>query len=99
MNERPENEKPESGAPDLSTREAVDAYRAELRRVGLVPRMIGLGMVAASVLLLLLNKNQGHTWNSPLGVLSLALLAAGWVLLVVVIVKRSAYHRRRISGG
>jgi uncharacterized membrane protein len=85
--------------PDLSNEEALAAYRAELRRVWLVPRLAGLAMVAFATLAMVWNKSQGHPWTSPMGLVSLALLAAGWVLLGVVIVKRSAYHRRRISGG
>jgi uncharacterized membrane protein len=85
--------------PDLETPEGRAAYRAELRRVWAVPRVIGLVWVALAALGMVWNKNQGAAWDAPLGLASLVLLIAAWALLVVVIVKRSAYHRRRISGG
>ena len=74
------------------------AYRAELRNVMPWTRLAGLALIVLGAFGLLWTQHLGFAMTSPRGLVSLVLLVLGWVLLVVVIIKRNAHHRRRISG-
>ena len=86
-------------APDFSTPEGAAAYRAELRKAGFWPRQIGYGLVIAGALTLAWIRwghgpHSQNLWTAAMGV-----MGVGWVLLIVAILMRSRYHRRRLSGG
>ena len=85
--------------PDFSTPEGVAAYRSELRKQGFWPRQIGYGLViAAAITLVWMRWGHGpqnpHLWTAAMGV-----MVVGWVLLIVAILMRSRYHRRRLRDG
>ncbi len=77
--------------PNLSDRGERAAYRRELRRVYRGWRILGLTIVCAGVLWLFVS---GRRFD----VVSIALLAAGWTILIAIIVTRTRYHRRRMRG-
>ena len=82
--------------PDLASDEGRAAYRAELRAYLLPWRVGGLAMVLAGAGLMLADRTAGPAWSwaeRP----AWFILFVGWAVLAVVIFKRSAYHRRRIS--
>jgi hypothetical protein len=85
--------------PDLSTEEGRAAYKEELRAVAFWPRQIGLGLVIAAALALMYVRFGNGGPNPRLEGASLAVMAVGWLLLVVAFVWRNRYHRRRVSGG
>ena len=76
--------------PDLRDPAQRNAYRAELRRVYRGWRWLGLALVVAGLAAMLW---RGEGFDR----LSLGLVAAGWAILVAVIVLRTRYHRRRMS--
>lgn len=84
--------------PDLSSDAGRAAYRAELRRVALWPRLAGLGVVAGAVLVTLWNISAGGPHNRALTTACWVALGLGWTLLIVAIFMRSRYHRRRLRG-
>lgn len=83
---------------DMKGADGLSAYRAELRRVAWLPRSIGLGLVLAAAVAILALRAKGLSVASPLGVAALGLMILGWAVLAFVIVKRSAYLRRRVGG-
>ena len=86
--------------PDLKSVETRNAYRAELRGVAGSWRFVGLIVVCLGAIGLLWNNSQGRAvFSTAAGLVSLALLAAGWAILAVAIWKRTAYHRRRMADG
>ncbi len=84
--------------PDLVSAEGRAAWRAELRSIMPWTRLAGLALVAAGAFGLLWTQHLGAQMASPRGLISLALLVIGWGLLAVVIIKRTAHQRRRLSG-
>ena len=81
--------------PDFSTREGVEAYRAELRQVGRRPRLFGFGLILAGAALTLLAPYAG-AMGQAVQWAGYAALAAGWVLLLAAIFMRTRHHRRRL---
>ena len=63
--------------PDFSTREGVEAYRAELRQVGRRPRLFGFGLILAGAALTLLAPYAG-AMGQAVQWAGYAALAAGW---------------------
>ncbi len=82
---------------DIGTPEGYAAHKAEMRRIMPVTQRVGLAIVALSALGLIVSRYGAHGINTPLLYASFASLLVGWVILAVVIIKRSAYHRRRTS--
>lgn len=90
---------PPQGPPDMSTDQLRRAYRAELRAVANGWRWAGAVLIFAAMLGVIYNLQYVGRHGTPLEIASLVVMAAGWVLFGVAIVKTNAYHRRRISGG
>jgi hypothetical protein len=85
--------------PDLATAEGRGAYVAELRRVALGWRIAGLGLVALGAGGLIATRLTGNAvWHSPIGIASVAMLTLGWAIVIVAVVKRARYHKRRMAG-
>lgn len=76
--------------PDLTDPAQRAAYRRELKAFARPWRLLGLALLLAAVVVALV-RGQGF---DPL---SLALMIAGWAVLVPVIVARSRYHQRRMA--
>jgi hypothetical protein len=87
--------------PNLSTKAGRKAYKHELRMVAVRPRRYGMWLLVLGALLLALPPLMGvHSllgWSPSL--LGMIAWAAAVPLLVLGIVRRSAYHRRRMRGG
>ena len=85
--------------PDISTREGRRAYGAELGRVARGWRYAGLGLVGIGfVLLIAARLGDAEILHSRVGLGAVAALVIGWALAIVGIVKRTRYHRRRMTG-
>lgn len=85
--------------PDLETAAGRRAYAAELGGVARGWRYAGLGLVALGAAGLVQVARTDAPWDEGLlGPATLAALALGWALLIVAIVKRTRYHRRRMAG-
>ena len=84
--------------PDLSTEEGRAAYQMGLRKAGFWPRQIGYGLVIAGALALLWMKFGHGPQNPRLWTAAMAVLSAGWVLLIVAILMRSRFRRRLGNG-
>lgn len=78
--------------PDLDDPAQRAAYRRELKAYARPWRLLGLALLLAAVVVALV-RGQGF---DPL---SLGLMAAGWAVLVPVIVARGRHHRRRMAEG
>ena len=76
--------------PDLTDPAQRAAYRRELKAYARPWRMLGLALLLAAVVVALV-RGQGF---DPL---SLALMIAGWAVLVPVIIARGRHHRRRMA--
>lgn len=84
--------------PDLSTPNGRRAYAAELGGVARGWRYVGLGLVTLGAAGLVQVARTDAAWGEGwLGPATLAALAAGWAIVIVGIVKRTRYHRRRIG--
>jgi len=85
--------------PDLATPEGVGAYRAELRAIARPWRYFGLAIVLLGTAAMV---HVAYTAHDVLGTrhgqASIAVIAFGWALLIVAMVKRTRYHRRRLAG-
>lgn len=82
--------------PDLSSDEAIAAYKVEMRAVGRKQRFAGLGLVLVGAILTWSASQAGA--NGPaVQWAGYALLAAGWVLMLSAIFMRTRYHRRRMA--
>ena len=85
--------------PDLSTAEGRRAYGAELAGIARSWRYTGLGLVMIGFVLLIVTRlAQANLWHSGTGRAALAALVLGWALVIVGMVKRTRYHRRRMAG-
>lgn len=85
--------------PDLQTPEGRRAYVAELRGVARPWRYAGLGLVTLGAAGLVQVARTDAPWaEGLLGPATLAALAVGWAVVIVAIVKRTRYHRRRMAG-
>ena len=85
--------------PDLATPEGRRAYTAELRGVARGWRYTGLGLVTLGAIGLVAVARTDAPWGAGvLGPATIGALVAGWAIIIVAIVKRTRYHRRRIAG-
>lgn len=85
--------------PDLSTPEGRRAYAAELHGVARGWRYIGLGLVTLGAAGLVQVARTDAPWREGwLGPATIAALVVGWAIVIVAIVKRTRYHRRRMAG-
>lgn len=85
--------------PDLETIEGRRAYAAELRGVARPWRYSGLGLVTLGAAGIVATARADAPFlSSAVGLGTIAVLAAGWVIVIVAIVKRTRYHRRRMAG-
>jgi hypothetical protein len=75
--------------PNLSDPEERATYRRELKRAYRGWRYLGLTIVCAGVLWLFV---RGNGFDGG----SIVLLAAGWTILIAIIVMRTRYHQRRM---
>lgn len=85
-------------APDLSTPEAREAYRRELRAVARPLRLTGLAFVVVAALLAIASRFGGGALPAWIDVVFYALLAIGWAIILAGIHQRTQYHRRRMAG-
>jgi uncharacterized membrane protein len=85
--------------PDLSTPEAQAAYRAELFRVARPLRLIGLTLTILGILLLFQAQGWQNVVQRTLGLAGIILIAAGFSLMIMGIIKRTLYHKKRMRGG
>lgn len=76
--------------PDLEDIEQRKAYRRELRGYARPWRLLGLALIVAGVAVLLV---RGEGFDR----LSVALIIAGWLVWIPVIVARTRYHKRRMA--
>ena len=83
--------------PDLAESAQRAAYRNELRALHTGPRLIGFLLVALGAAGLVYT-NLAATEAGTLRLASWLLLAAGWAVLIAVIVLRTRHHRRRMAG-
>jgi hypothetical protein len=84
---------------DLQTPDQRAAYVAELGRVARGWRYTGLGLVTLGVVGIVAVAKTDAPWREGLlGPATIAALVIGWALVVVGIVKRTRYHRRRMAG-
>ena len=85
--------------PDLSTREGLSAYRAELAGVARPLRWGGLSCVLLGVVLLVQARSGWQTnVDRMFGLAGIFLVLCGWALMIVGIVRRKRYHRDRMRG-
>ena len=84
--------------PDLSTPEARDAYKKELRTVGRPLRVTGLLIVVAGALLAIVSRFSALPLPPWIDTVTFATLGVGWAILFYVIYQRTQYHRRRMAG-
>jgi hypothetical protein len=84
--------------PDLSTPEARDAYKAELRAIGRPLRFAGLLIVVAGALLAIFSRFTKLPLPPWIDTAIFATLGLGWAILFYNIFQRSQYHRRRMAG-
>ena len=86
-------------APDLSSPEALKAYRDELKGVGRWARLGGLALIVAAAALMLLQTYRAFGLEpGRLNVAAFAALAVGWGLYALSLIQRNRYHRRRMAG-
>lgn len=84
--------------PDLETPQGLAAYRAELRRAGMWFRWPGFGLIVIGALWTLAASRSFAGLRPENVVIGYALLAIGWIMLVLAFIVRNRYHRRRMSG-
>ena len=85
--------------PDLSTPEGRGAYRSELRGIARPWRYAGFAIVLLGTAAMIFVAYSSHELLGTLdGWSSIAAIAFGWALLIVAMVKRTRYHRRRLGG-
>jgi hypothetical protein len=76
--------------PNLSDPAELAAYRGELRNYARGWRWLGLALIIAGVMTMFIRGAQFDR-------LSVALIAAGWLVWIPVIVARTRYHKRRMA--
>jgi hypothetical protein len=82
--------------PDLSDPAAREAYRGELRRLARGPRWLGLFLVALGAGGLIYAQTQG-VHSGLLRPASWTAMAAGWTILIAVMIYRTRYHKARMA--
>lgn len=85
--------------PDLATPEGRRAYAAELGGVARGWRYSGLGLVTLGAIGIVAVAKTDAPWGAGvLGPATIAALVLGGAIVIVAIVKRTRYHRRRMAG-
>jgi hypothetical protein len=85
--------------PDLATPEGRRVYAAELGGVARGWRYTGLGLVTLGAVGVVAVAKTDAPWREGLlGPATIAALVLGWTIIIVAIVKRTRYHRRRMTG-
>lgn len=84
--------------PDLSTREGQTAYRAELFRIGRSLRLVGLTLIVIGILMLFEAQGWQNVTERTFGLAGIVVIAGGWSLMIIGIVKRMLHHRKRMRG-
>lgn len=85
--------------PDLSTPEAIKAYRSELRGIAKMWRYAGFAIILAGTAAMIFVAHTRHDiFGTREGQASIAAIALGWAFFAVAIVRRTRYHRRRLAG-
>ncbi len=83
--------------PDLSNTKARSAYRDELNRVAIVPRLGGLLALVAGLLFQFMPVlDAPYLAGFRTEKIGWVLLISGWLMLLAAIVARSAYHAHRM---
>lgn len=82
--------------PDLSTDQAITAYKAEMRAVGRKQRFAGLACVVLGAVMVW-SVGMAGAAGPALQWTGYGLLAIGWVLMLAAIFMRTRYHRRRMA--
>ena len=84
--------------PDLDSAEGRRAYRRELRRIAVAWRAFGFALLLAGTAgMVVFGRGPQSLLDSAEGVASLGLAALGWIALIVVIAKRTRYHKARMA--
>ena len=89
---------PDVSKPDLSTPEARDAYKRELRGVARPLRLVGLAFVVVAALIAILSRLGPAGLPAWIDIVFYSLLGIGWAILFTAIYQRTQYHRRRMAG-
>ena len=85
--------------PDLTTAEGIKAYRSELRGIARPWRYAGFAIVLLGTAAMIFVAHSRHDlFGTQEGQASIAVIASGWGLLIVAMVKRTRYHRSRLAG-
>ena len=84
--------------PDLSTREGQAAYRAEVFKVARPLRLTGLSFTIAGILMLFAAQGWHSVAERTFGLAGIVLIAIGWSLMIMGIIKRMLYHKKRTRG-
>ncbi len=95
--DKPVQARPDAIKPDLASDEGRAAYKAELQRIVFWPRTLGLSLIISAALLIVWNAKFAPVRDPSLTTTAYVILVVGWALLLVAILLRSRYHRRRLS--
>lgn len=82
--------------PDLSSDEAVRAYRAELRAVARPQRLTGFVLVLLGAVMVWFSPQAGEA-GRVVQLAGYAALAFGWAFMLAAIFMRTRHHRRRMA--
>jgi len=82
--------------PDLSTAAGQAAYRAELFKVARPLRLAGLTLTILGILFLFEAQGWHSVTERTFGLAGLVLIALGWSLMIVGIIKRTLYHKKKM---
>jgi zinc transporter ZupT len=82
--------------PDLGDPLRRAAYRRELRAIAPVPRILGFTLILLGAIGLFYWQFR-EPWRSDIRLASWLLIAAGWILFIAVIVRRTRYHKTRMA--
>ena len=82
--------------PDLSDPAARAAYKTELRSLARGWRLLGFLLILGGVAGQFYIRMEGLNGATPVAV-TWAMIAAGWVVFIGVIVHRTRYHKARMA--
>jgi len=81
---------------DLSTREGQAAYRAELFQVARPLRLAGLTLTIIGILMLFRAQGWHSVTERTFGLAGIVLIGLGWSLMIIGIIKRMLYHKKKM---
>ena len=87
-----------SDAPRFDTPEGRAAYRRELQQVAAPWRYGGLALIVLGALMGGIDRYTDTAMPSWTTTAIFVLFGVGWVMMMVAIVQRTIYHRRRFGG-